>query len=829
MQSSTFSRRTLPLALLVFALGCDSSKSESPPTETSSTEPSIEANLAQAVVSNPTQFARPLEPLRFPIYDLGLQPGDPRIENLVAKDGNQLLASQLIDSTADGQADTFLVAADLSGGQTRTIKILTDAEAAKSLNIPKQTQAEISHKIGGEWQDAKYVGGEFQNVGQLTPPAQYTDHSEWIRYEGPGIESDKVGYRIYLDWRNGFDIFGKKTSEMVLQDVGQDGYESYHEPADWGMDILKVGKSLGIGGYGFWNGEQVELVSEVENRKVTIVEDGPIYSDLQIQYQGWEVNDQKLDLIANLAMNAGSRLVHTRLKLSESLPNIAIGLVKHPGTELIQGPEDISGYAWTYTASWGGQTLSEEHPKLGMAVIYRQGDKVKQTQDDSSYVSVMDAAGGDLEYYFLAAWEGEKDGIDTKEEFIAYLDQEIDRLTLTPRIRFDSKLSQETKDEPLTAASALEWSKRLADSELARKTLSYHFGGWDVNRQRLPKFEYDIVGVLPMAYDELNKVAPSIGYEEVPYKTTATFITDEGDIRRYKISNYNIDAIKPGDVVLRLHEDTNKEKFKQAADLLRRQLKEHPRTEGGAFWHKEKYAHQVWLDGVYMGMPFLAEYSARFEDGASWGDVVKEFEIVYERLRDPETGLYYHAWDESKQMDWADPETGLSPHFWARGMGWYAMALVDVLDSIPAEETELRAPILKAIRELAPALVNTQDPATGTWFQIMDQPERIGNYRESTASAMFSYFFAKALRKGYLPDSYRPAALKAYQGLIDEFVTVHPDGRISMTNQALVAGLGFGRDGSYRYYMSEPIFENDPKGTGPFILAGIEMHRLLQD
>lgn len=829
MLSSTFSRCTLPLALLVFAAGCDSSRTDTAVKPTSTAEDPVETVLAYAQVSNPTEFDRTLEPVLFPIYDLGLQPGDARIENLVAKDGNQLLATQLIDSTADGQDDTLLIATDLTGGQTRTLRILADADAAESLNIPKQTQAEISHKTGGEWQEAKYIGGEFENVDTLTPPTQYTDHSEWIRYEGPGIESDKVGYRIYLDWRNGFDIFGKKTSEMVLQDVGQDGYQSYHEPADWGMDILKVGKSLGIGGYGFWNGEQVEFVSDVDTRKVTIVEDGPLYSDLQITYQGWEVNDQKLDLTANLAMNAGSRLVHTRLQLSEELPNLAIGMVKHPGTELIQGPEDISGYAWTYTASWGEQTLSEEHPKLGMAIIYRRGDKESQIQDDSSYVSVMDAAGSDLEYYFLAAWEGEKNGIATKEEFVNYLNQEIDRLTLTPRVRFESELSQETKNEPLTAASALEWSKRLADSELARKTLSYHFGGWDVNRQRPPKFEYDIVGLLPMAYDELNKVAPNTGYAEVPYKTTATFISDEGGIHRYKISNYNIDSVKPGDVVLRLYEDTGEEKYQQAADLLRRQLKEHPRTSEGAFWHKKTYPHQVWLDGVYMGMPFLAEYSARFEDGASWEEVVKEFEITYQRLRDPETGLYYHAWDESKQMDWADPETGLSPHFWARGMGWYAMALVDVLDSIPAEETELRAPLLKAITDLAPALVDTQDPETGTWFQIIDQPERIGNFRESTATAMFSYFFAKALRKGYLPESYRPATLKAYQGLIDEFVTVHPDGRISMTNQALVAGLGFGRDGSYRYYMSERIFENDPKGTGPFILAGIEMHRLLQD
>lgn len=823
MQILTHAHRTLVLALLIAAAGCTENVSSPPVSENTTAKV-----LARAEVANPSSFTRSQEPLYFSVYDIGLEPGSDDIAHLAAKSGDHVLPSQLVDRDADGHVDSLLVIVDLAAGQHRELVIISDpAAAAATEALPQQSQAEIAHKTGGEWQGAKYVGGTFQKVDSVTPPPQYTDHSEWLRYEGPGIESDKVGYRIYLDWRNGFDIFGKRTPDMVLQDVGQDGYDSYHEPADWGMDILKVGQSLGMGGYGFWNGEEVELVSEVGTRQVDIIDNGPLHSGLQITYEDWAINDQELDLTAQLSMNAGSRLVHTHLTLSEELPNVAIGMVKHPGTELIQGDEDISGYAWTYTASWGPQSLSEEDPMLGMAVIYRRGDKSSQTQDDNSYVSVMENAGGEVEYYFLAAWEGETDGIGSKEEFVTYLDRTVERLTLTPRVRFESALSQKAKDQPTTADSALEWSKRLADSELARKTLKYHADGWDLHRQRQPKFEYDIVGLLPLSYDELNKVAPKPKYAQVPYKTTATFITDEGDIRRYKKSNYNIDSIKPGDVVLRLYEDTGEEKYKKAADLLRRQLEEHPRTSEGAFWHKERYPHQVWLDGVYMGMPFLAEYTARFEDGAHLSEVVKEFEVIYEHLRDPETGLYYHAWDESRQMAWADPETGLSHHFWGRGLGWYAMALVDVLDFIPNDREDLRDPLIRIIADLAPALANTQDPTTGTWFQIMDQPERIGNYRESTASAMFSYFFAKALRQGYLPQSYQSVALEAYEGLINEFVIVHHDGRISMTNQCLVAGLGFGRDGSYHYYMSEPIFENDPKGNGPFILAGIEMHRLL--
>src|SRR5690606_20605864 len=179
------------------------------------------------------------------------------------------------------------------------------------------------------------------------------------------------------------------------------------------------------------------------------------------------------------------------------------------------------------------------------------------------------------------------------------------------------------------------------------------------------------------------KITGEEKHAQVIHKVTSTFITDEGDILGYDIENYNIDAIKPGRAVLRLHQQTGEEKYRKAVDLLAKQLEQHPRTSEGAFWHKLSYPHQLWLDGVYMGMPFLAEYSVNFADGKHLKEVVKEFVIAREKLRDPNTGLYYHAWDESKQMVWADKDTGLSEFFWARGLGWLAMALVDTLDYIP--------------------------------------------------------------------------------------------------------------------------------------------------
>jgi unsaturated rhamnogalacturonyl hydrolase len=815
--------------LLLTLFGCQQSTTEQAAEAVA--QPGVES-VAQVELANPSDFARHQQPYYLSFYDLGVQADSGEAEDLAVKLKGDYIPSQIIDRDGDGVKDGLFVLVDFAPAETLELSI--ELNPNTEANGPKFTQAEISRRVGGEWRPREddpalqeYIGGEFENVQSLTPPPQHTDHSWFIRYEGPGIESDKVAYRIYLDERNGFDIFGKKTDAMVLQNVGHDDFDSYHEMSDWGMDILKVGSSLGAGGYGYWAGDSVQLVSNLEGWDASVIDNGDLYSAIQIIYKDWQVDEKTLNLTADLSMHGGSRLVHTRLNLSEPLENLAIGLVKHPGTELIEGNIDITGKAYTYVASWGKQTLNDD--KLGMALLFRKSDRIEQATDAHNYVSVMDVAGENVDYYFLAAWEEELDGIKTREDFVAYLEKEVEKLTLAPRERLTTAYSKAAKDFPLSAEEALSWAKKLADSELERKTLGYHYGGWDVNRERKPKFEYDIVGVLPLAYDELAEVAPEAAYAQVIEKVSGSFVTEAGDIHRYEKASYNIDSIAPGRNLLRLYAETGEEKYKIAANHLRSQLEEHPRTSGGAFWHKQKYEWQLWLDGVYMGMPFLAHYSQMFEDGASYDDVVKEFVITRKHLRDPKTGLYYHAWDEKKQQEWADPQTGLSDFHWARGFGWLAMALVDVLDYIPENDTEHRQPLLKMIEEIAPVLAKYQDPATGTWWQIMDKPDAAGNYREASGSAMFTYFFAKSVNKGYLPQSYAQVATKAFEGLVEEFITVHQDGKVSLTNICLVAGLGYGRDGSYHYYMSELVYQNDPKATGPFILAGVETYKLLQD
>ena len=268
--------------------------------------------------------------------------------------------------------------------------------------------------------------------------------------------------------------------------------------------------------------------------------------------------------------------------------------------------------------------------------------------------------------------------------------------------------------------------------------------------------------------------------------------------------------------------------------LLRQQLNTQPRTRDGGFWHKERYTNQMWLDGLFMAAPFYAECAATTLFCAAptdFDDVAKQIRLMDQHSYDPASGLFYHGWDEKKTQAWASPTTGCSSNFWGRAIGWYAMALVDTLDFFPTNHPA-RGEIIATLQKLSKGVLRHQDPATGLWWQVMDQGGRKGNYLEATASAMFVYALAKGVNHHYLPDEYVPAITKAYQGMIEKFVKTSAGGQLVLTQCCQVAGLGFTasggrpRDGSFDYYVSEPVVENDLKGVGPFILAGLELQKI---
>ena len=836
--------RSLPLLLL--ACGCGSAYmaervAEPRTVESRAGEPRAAAPrpvestaIARLEVSNPSAFRRPDTLVHLTLEQLGVTGGP-----LQVWEGDTARPTQLLDDDGDGRPDALAFLSDLDAAATHGYVV--DRRAAASV-AAQRAHAEVSIKEGGAWQEKKYVGGSFQSVRHVTMPPQSSDHNEYLRYEGPGIESDHVGYRVYLDWRNGFDIFGKKTSAMVLPNVGLDGYESYHAMADWGADILKVGESLGMGAFGWWNGKKAVLVSDVKERSTTVLSDGPIHASFDLRYKGWNTGATTVDLDATLSMQAGSPMVDVTLETSAPLDNLAVGLVTHPQAEVMVGDLDVTGEAWSYLATFGPQTLFEGD-QLGMVLLFRKMDLVSQTQDETSQVLVMRPRGKELSYAFGALWSGQPGGVRTREELQAFLAAEVERRTLLPRIRLKTETSRRARE-----LSPVEISTRLAESEMARRGDSLSFGGWDKVTRRPSGWSYT-TGLLMQAMDDLSAAVGDPRFASFAKRTIDSYLTEDGAIRTYEAGEFNIDNVNSGKMLQRLWQRHRDPRYQAAVGALAAQLAKHPRTSEGAFWHKQRYPHQLWLDGVYMGMPFLAGVGVAEGDDRKVEEAVREFTIARTHLRDPRSGLYYHAWDEAKQQSWADPQTGRSRFVWARGLGWYAMALVDVLDVIPREKSELRAPLLAIIPELAESLVRHQD-ATGVWFQIMDMPaapgnheteptaranvtgERPdggplpGNYREASASAMFTYFLTKAVNEGYLPASFTPAAQKAYAGLVDEFVSVHADGSFHLTNVVEVGGLGYGRDGSYRYYMSERVVDDDPKGVGPAIMAGLEISEL---
>ncbi len=305
------------------------------------------------------------------------------------------------------------------------------------------------------------------------------------------------------------------------------------------------------------------------------------------------------------------------------------------------------------------------------------------------------------------------------------------------------------------------------------------------------------------------------------------FVNEKGEIRTYKQQDYNIDNVLCGRILLTLFNVTGKEKYFKAATTLREQLKTQPRTNEGGFWHKKIYPYQMWLDGLYMGEPFYAEYAATFNEPAAFDDIGRQFIWMERHARDPKTGLLYHGWDESRQQKWSDPKTGNSPHIWARAMGWYGMAMVDVLEHFP-ENNHYRDSIIGILKRYAMAVKKVQQPASGLWYDIIDRPGAKGNYFEASAAAMFVYTMAKAVRLGVLPAEYLAVARKGYKGILQRFLETDANGQTNFKGTVSVSGLGGNpyRDGSYEYYISEKVIVNDPKGVGAFIQAANEMELL---
>jgi unsaturated rhamnogalacturonyl hydrolase len=347
-----------------------------------------------------------------------------------------------------------------------------------------------------------------------------------------------------------------------------------------------------------------------------------------------------------------------------------------------------------------------------------------------------------------------------------------------------------------------------------------------------PKLDYTM-GLFTLSLLKLDEVKQDNRYLTFTQEKVGALISPDGSVKGYRPEEYQLDSLNPMKTVLALWKITGEERYKLAAQKMVKQLDTQPRTPDGGFWHKQKYTNQMWLDGIYMADPFHAECGKLFGDATAFDDAAKQIRLMDEHTYDAASGLNYHGWDAAKVQTWANPVTGCSSNFWGRAQGWYVMALVDVLDFMPADHPE-RKQIIATLDKTAKGIVKWQDAKSGVWWQVMDQAGREGNYLEATASAMFVYSLAKGVNRGYLSCDYIPAIERGYAGILQQFIRDDGDGKWSLTKCCSVAGLcftnaaGHPRDGTFGYYVGEPIVDNDLKGVGPFILAGIEMEKLAE-
>jgi len=368
------------------------------------------------------------------------------------------------------------------------------------------------------------------------------------------------------------------------------------------------------------------------------------------------------------------------------------------------------------------------------------------------------------------------------------------------------------------------WSERMVDSMIQRSPLA-----WEMRPQKnleQPQWSYTY-GLALLATQRVHQRSGNPAHLEYITTWVDSLIDENGRIRHYEMTDFNIDSVNAGKLLFALYEQTGNERYRTAMADLRAQLEWQPRTRSGGFWHKRIYPWQMWLDGLYMGAAYWAQYAATFgESDESFDDIASQFSLIEEKTRDAGTGLLYHGWDESHLLAWADKDTGLSQNFWSRSMGWYAMALVDSIEHFPADHAG-RVKMTAILQRLVDALLPFQHES-GIWWQVTDQGDREGNYLEASGTGMFVYAIAKGVRLGLLDETYLAYAEKGHDGMLSELIKIDADdGEINLTNICGSAGLGGSpfRDGSFEYYVNEPRVDNDPHGVGPFILASLELGR----
>jgi hypothetical protein len=380
-------------------------------------------------VTNPTSMVREGVMVFIPTNKL---PKKFNVKAFAVFDASVEIASQFNDQDKD-YSGIVLVLDRLNGREVKTLTVRFAKSGEIKHNYTKRTQAELSHKVDGEWKGREYIGGTFRNVEYLRVPKEHKDHSWFIRYEGPGWESDQVGYRLYLDQRNAVDVFGKRVAEPVLQKTGLDGFDSYHHMQDWGMDVLKVATSLGVGAIGTLTGSGAQRVEKTDSVTCRITENGDVYSSFRTRYFGWNTGNSKVDLDSRISIYARTRLTHNRININGRIDNICTGVIKDEKTKpkMFTNKGDESSFG--YIATYGAQSLNE-NDNLGIVVFFNPKNFTQFTEDKASHIVQLKPIAGAIDYYYAGVWQLEPNGITDETGFISYVEKTAKELAVPVKV-----------------------------------------------------------------------------------------------------------------------------------------------------------------------------------------------------------------------------------------------------------------------------------------------------------------------------------------------------------------------------------------------------------
>jgi rhamnogalacturonyl hydrolase YesR len=634
------------------------------------------------------------------------------------------------------------------------------------------------------------------------------------RHDDFAFENDRVAHRMYgpdlETWQkepltsSGVDIWAKRTRRLVINDWYLT--DDYHRDNGDGADLYSVNKARGCGGLGVWQGGKLWVSRNFVKSRV--LASGPLRLIFELEYAAYDTGAGKVAETKRITVDAGRNLnrfeSHFRVESGARPAAVGIGIAKHAGGTV------ALDQALGLLHSWEPYKGDNGHVGCGVIASPESVEGSRDAELDTLLVADVPPSGPAV-YYAGFGWDKSGD-FEDEPAWLGYA-QRFARALRAP-VRISLRSAAEHAEPPPAGSNG--WARRTCDWLALR-----HPEGLGET------WEYDN-GLMLRGCEALWQKTGDARYFDYLKKSVDRLILADGSIKGYKLEDYTLDNVNSGKLLFALYahatDAKEKQRYGKALQLLRSQLKTQPRTSDGGFWHKKIYPGQMWLDGLYMASPFLAEIAGTFNEPALYDDVVKQVLLMEQHTRDPKTGLLYHGWDESKRQRWANPTTGASSQFWGRSVGWYAMGLVDVLELLP-EKHPRRAEVLGVLQRLATAVAAVQDPERGAWWQVLDKPGAPRNYREASATAMLVYALSKGVRKGWLDQArFGPVAERGYAGLVKEFAAVDAQGNVELSGVCKVAGLGGNpyRDGSYEYYVSTDVASNDPKGLGAFILASVE-------